>query len=121
MYADGNGLYLQVTGPEAKSWVFRYSLWGRAREMGLGSLRRTSLEDARTKAREYGAIRDQGIDPIDAKIEAEQNRRLDRAKALTFSKAAETYIATQRESWRNAKHASQWKRTLETYAYPEIG
>jgi integrase len=121
MYADGNGLYLQVTGPGAKSWVFRYSLRRRPREMGLGSLRKTSLEDARKKAREFGALRDQGIDPIDAKVEAEQNRRLDRAKALTFAKAAEAYIAAQRESWRNAKHAAQWKRTLETYAYPEIG
>ena len=42
MYADGDGLYLQITGPHAKSWVFRYSLQGRPREMGLGSLRMTS-------------------------------------------------------------------------------
>ena len=27
MYPDGAGLYLQVTGENAKSWLFRYSLW----------------------------------------------------------------------------------------------
>jgi hypothetical protein len=43
MYADGGGLYLQVTvnardGTPAKSWIYRYMLRGRAREMGLGPL-----------------------------------------------------------------------------------
>ena len=31
MYPDGAGLYLQVTGIGAKSWILRYSLRGRAR------------------------------------------------------------------------------------------
>ena len=35
MYADGAGLYLQVTGEDAKSWILRYSLRGRARRWGL--------------------------------------------------------------------------------------
>ena len=29
MYADGAGLYLQVTGEAAKSWILRYSLRGK--------------------------------------------------------------------------------------------
>lgn len=40
MYTEGNGLYLQVTAKTRKSWIFLYSLHGRAREMGLGPLRR---------------------------------------------------------------------------------
>jgi hypothetical protein len=36
MYPDGAGLYLQVTAEDAKSWILRYSLRGKAREMGLG-------------------------------------------------------------------------------------
>lgn len=38
MYADGGGLYLQVTGPNAKSRIFRYWLNKSAHEMGLGPL-----------------------------------------------------------------------------------
>jgi hypothetical protein len=42
MYADGAGLYLQVTGDDnshvAKSWIYRFALRGTTREMGLGSL-----------------------------------------------------------------------------------
>jgi len=48
-YPDGAGLYLQVTGEAAKSWVLRYSLRGKAREMGLGSLRKVSLAGARRR------------------------------------------------------------------------
>ncbi|HEY2620360.1 MAG TPA: Arm DNA-binding domain-containing protein, partial [Acetobacteraceae bacterium] len=33
---DGGGLYLQVAPAGTKSWVLRYMLRGKAREMGLG-------------------------------------------------------------------------------------
>ena len=35
MYHDGGGLYLQVRAGGAKSWIFRFMLDGRAREMGF--------------------------------------------------------------------------------------
>ena len=55
MYADGGGLYLQVTAGGA-SWVYRYMLNGRAREMGLGPLTLVSLQEARTKAHDCNAL-----------------------------------------------------------------
>ena len=33
---DGGGLYLQVAAGDTKSWLFRYTLRGKPREMGLG-------------------------------------------------------------------------------------
>jgi len=33
MYHDGGGLYLQVSAGGAKSWIYRFMLDGRAREM----------------------------------------------------------------------------------------
>ena len=38
MYADGGGLYLQVSRSGTKSWIFPYAINGREREMGLGPL-----------------------------------------------------------------------------------
>lgn len=38
MHADGSGLYLAVKASGAKSWMFRYQIAGRRREMGLGAL-----------------------------------------------------------------------------------
>jgi len=49
-YADGGGLYLQVSDNEAKSWLFRFMLNGKSRQMGLGSLHTVSLVEARDEA-----------------------------------------------------------------------
>ncbi len=35
-YGDGGALYLQVGGTGTKSWIFRYRVESREREMGLG-------------------------------------------------------------------------------------
>lgn len=43
------------------------------------------------------------------------------AIAMTFRRAAETFIEAKRGSWKNAKHAEQWTATLERFAYPVIG
>ena len=47
MYCDGGGLYLQASlgadGEIKKSWIFRFALHGRERQMGLGSLHDVSL------------------------------------------------------------------------------
>jgi hypothetical protein len=50
LYGDGNGLYLQVSKQKTKAWVLRFMVAGRARKMGLGSVDRVSLVDARRKA-----------------------------------------------------------------------
>jgi hypothetical protein len=35
-YGDGGGLWLQISKLGGKSWVFRFTLHGKACEMGLG-------------------------------------------------------------------------------------
>lgn len=121
MYPDGGGLYLQVTSAGAKSWIYRFSLRGKAREMGLGPLAAVSLLDARIKAGECRRMRHEGIDPIDARRAARDQEKLEGAKALPFKQAAAAYIAAHRAGWRNDKHAAQWESTLATYADPFIG
>ena len=37
-YGDGAGLWLQVSASGSKSWIFRYTIAGRQREMGPGAL-----------------------------------------------------------------------------------
>src|SRR5689334_1084928 len=36
-HGDGGGLWLQVGPTGSKSWVFRFTLRGKSREMGLGA------------------------------------------------------------------------------------
>ena len=119
-YGDGGGLYVQVRGPEHRSWLFRFKLHGRARLMGLGPLPDVSLAEARELATVARKLVRQGVDPI-------ERRRAARAEAAakaglnTFREVAEAYIAAHEPGWRNAKHRQQWRNTLETYAYPVIG
>jgi integrase len=120
MYADGGGLYLQVTEGGA-SWIYRYMLAGRAREMGVGPLALFGLSEARAKALDARRLRHEGIDPIEARRATRSKARLDAAKAMTFQECADAYIAAHRAGWRNSKHAGQWAATLTTYAVPVIG
>src|SRR2546430_341853 len=69
---DGGGLYLRVSGTGAKSWVFRFQLDGKRRDMGLGPFPDISLADARGKATEHRKLRHEGIDPLDAKAAQRQ-------------------------------------------------
>ena len=50
MYADGAGLYLLVGPTGAKSWIYRFMLNGKAREMGLGPMHTIGLAEARKRA-----------------------------------------------------------------------
>lgn len=120
-YSDGGGLYLQVTGSGAKSWLFRFMLSGRAREMGLGPLHTVSLAEARIKAADCRKQLLEGIDPIEARKSARDAARLAATKSITFQKCADAYVEAHRAGWKSAKHAEQWENTLATYAFPVFG
>ncbi len=49
MHAVGGvaGLYLQVTSPNARSWILRTRVADKRRDMGLGSFPEVALADAR--------------------------------------------------------------------------
>jgi hypothetical protein len=121
LYADGGNLYLRVSGSGAKSWVFRFMLARRAREMGLGSLLAVPLAIAREKAAEARRKLADGIDPIAARQAAKVQQRLADAPGMSFQDCADKYIASHEQNWRNQKHRAQWKSTLATYVYPAFG
>jgi integrase len=120
MYPDGAGLYLQVTAGGA-SWILRYMLAGRAREMGLGPLALFGLSEARAKALDARRLRHEGIDPIEVRHAERARVQLDAARSVTFAECAQAYVETHRAGWRNKKHQQQWTNTLKDYAAPVIG
>lgn len=119
-YADGHGLYLQVSQGGAKSWLFRYTRAGRAREMGLGAVALVPLTRARRLAIEQRDILRGGADPLEQRRKAEAVRAKEQA-SLTFEGASLAYIEAYRGSWRNVKHGDQWINTLRAYAFPSLG
>ena len=112
-YGDGGGLFLQVSRFGTASWVFRYRVAGRLREMGLGSLDTIGLAAARERARKCREQRLDGLDPIEARKAAKLVAQLDAARAITFKECVRRYIAAHQPAWRNTKHAAQWGSTLE--------
>jgi integrase len=81
--------------------------------MGLGSAGSVSLAAAGTLVSDARQLVARGLDPIEARLNA--------SGSLTFAECADRFIAGNAAGWRNAKHASQWKNTLDTYAGPAIG
>jgi integrase len=120
-YLDGRGLYLQVRSQCSKSWLLKYSIEKRAREMGLGPAADIPLTTARQLRDRHRALLKQGIDPLEHKEAEKSAKALERAKAITFKDACARYIAANRSGWKNIKHAAQWEATLKAYAYPIIG
>ncbi|MCI0540178.1 MAG: tyrosine-type recombinase/integrase [Verrucomicrobiales bacterium] len=106
-YGDGDNLWLVVKPTGRRAWSFRFMRHGKARELGLGSWPAVTLAHARVKA-----------------FDMRQNLALGRGAgapaAATFAAVARDYVARQRPSWRNKKHANQWESTLEQYVFPVI-
>lgn len=120
-HPDGGGLYLQCSESRTKSWIFRYTLNGRPREMGMGSVDAVSLAEARKRAGIYRGLLHDRIDPISAR-DAERVQRIAASKkSITFRECATKYVEAHQPDWKNSKHADQWTSTLETYCGPVIG
>lgn len=127
-HSDGGGLQLLVKESGARSWVFRFMLKGKSRDIGLGAASgadAVTLANARTEATKLRLKVQSGIDPID---EREQNEAAKLAAAqaaliagTTFKEVAEAHIDANEESWRNPKHRQQWRNTMTAYVYPKIG
>ena len=101
---DGGGLWLR-TKHSSKSWCFRYTFRGKAREMGLGPYPVVSLAEARDKA---AAARKQvaaGIDPL---------TRQDRD--VTMADILEQFISAMRPKWTAKTTEAQWRNSLNLHA-----
>ena len=124
-YGDGKGLWLRVKTTGAKSWMYRFMLQGKQREMGLGPYPEISLADARQLAADAREQTKRGTDPIEARHQAEADQQaqalLATARLMTFDQCTKAFISGKKAGWKNAKHAQQWENTLTTYASPLIG
>ena len=126
-YADGGGLHLLVKDSGARSWVYRFMLGGKSRDVGLGAagLGGISLAAARD-ARDALRIKVKaGTDPLEERqrkaADAIAEAQIAKVAGITFKSVSEIYMESNWDSWRNHKHRHQWKSTMATYVYPVIG
>ena len=127
-HADGGGLHLLVKESGARSWVYRFMLKGKSRDIGLGTAAgpdAISLASARDSASALRLKVKAGIDPLEERqrvaAEAVSAAQAAQISGITFKVVAEAYIAANEDSWRNDKHRQQWRNTLASYVYPVMG
>jgi integrase len=118
-------LYVQnepaADGDVSRSWLLRYTLNGRAREMGLGALDLVTLAEAREKVLAGRKLLLEGVDPLEARKAERMQALLAAVSTMTFQECGNAYIAAHEPGWRNPKHRQQWRNTLGTYVYPVVG
>ena len=126
LYADGGGLYLQVTegtdGGLRRSWLFRYKIApNKDRWHGLGPLHTISLREARDAALHCRKQRLAGKDPIEVCRAERAARVAASAQQLSFEQCTRAYVDRHSRSWRNAKHVREWPRSLDNHIHPTLG
>ena len=115
------GLALQVTGPDAKSWLLRVRVGEKRREIGLGPYPEVSLAKARERAAVAKEMIRDGVDPIEQRKAARSALVAEQKKGLTFAEAFERYCAKKLPELTTERYRTQWRQTVEKYAIPEIG
>lgn len=128
-YPDGGNLYLQVsesvrknaTATITKSWLFRYSRFGKDTWLGLGPFPDVSLSTARDLATAERKKKRQGIDPLTDKQTHQRAVRVAHDNMMTFGECADKYVDAQEPGWSNPKHVAQWRSTLKNIAGPVFG
>ena len=105
-HQDGSGLMLRVAKSGGRQWIQRVVIRGERRDLGLGSLDRVTLAQARRLASANRDIARSGGDPTETA-----------PSTPTFREAFEAVIAIKRGGWRaGGKSERQWKSSIETYA-----
>lgn len=116
--SDGSGLTFTLSHAGTASWVLRYRIGGRPRELTLGNYPDLSLQQARRRAQAERVKVDQGIDVAASKrrdiaVAAREKRR------QTFADLAEEWL--QRTVDNRVKHPAVVRRALRRYVDPVIG
>ena len=113
-YADGNCLYLLIDKSGSKRWVLRLVVRSKRRDMGLGSARLVSLEEARHLATTYRRVAREGGDPFLERVSS-------KSSLVTFREASFKVHKLNAPAWKNKKHSDQWISSLKRHVFPLIG
>jgi hypothetical protein len=111
MYGDGDGLYLRVGPTGGKSWVLRTVVYGKRRDLGLGSASLVSLAEAREAARSLRKIARAGGDPDTVR----------RRETLSFREATIRVRGNLVPTWSSRRHGDIWLASIEREVFPHFG
>ena len=113
-YTDQHGLILRVAPGGSKQWIWRGTIRGKRRDLGLGAADLTTLAEARELAWQYRKLARTGGDPSTLRYRS--------PTVPTFEQATDAAIAARRGGWRDGGRSEAiWRASLQTYIFPAIG
>jgi integrase len=113
----GHNLYVAVSKSGAKSYFVRYRRAGKRRDMGLGSARLISLDDARQAALNIRKLLAKGGDPITERQHRRLQARVAAASLVTWDRCVTDYVKNKSEGWAPG-YKKRWKDAMDRYAAP---
>lgn len=117
-YADGGGLWLIKREDGGGQWVLRFTIHGRRREMGLGSIGEVSLKEAREESERWRAVARSGLDPISQR---EKNKREAVKRLHLLKDVAEDAFESRKAELKGDGKAGRWFSPLELHILPKLG
>ncbi len=115
-HEDGGGLRLVKRADGGGFWVFRFTLHGRRREMGLGPIEAVTLKAAREAAAKARQLVAKGIDPI-----TQRDRDRDVALSHTFEAVARAALEARKAQLKGDGVPARWLSPLEVHVFDRIG
>lgn len=116
-HAVAPSLYIAVSHIGGRSWVYRFTVAGRKVDMGIGSCRTMTRDDALREVEKLQAQRRAGVDPLTAR---RQNAAADAVHCPTFRQAAIDFHKSKAKAW-SKSHAKAWLLEMEREVFPAIG
>src|SRR5262249_46795191 len=113
LFADGGGLYLQITPSGSRSWIFQFDRGRKRTKLGLGPLHTVSLAEAREKAHALRVQLLSGARPT--------SQRSAQRSSITFRTVMAEYLAVHRGGWGSAQGAIDFERSLAHHILPVLG
>ena len=114
--SDGDGLTFTLSATGTASWVLRYRMSGKQRELTLGRYPDLSIAAARKLAAERRVEVQQGVDVARKK----QKTKLESARAWTFKRLADDYLTRASERLSPLTIESR-RQQLRDYVFGQIG
>lgn len=115
-HADGQGLWLWKRDKLHGSWVLRYVLESKRKEMGLGRWPDVSISEAREKASEARRLVRSEISPVETR-----KRSKVPVTHLTVKKAVEGCFQAKQAELKGDGVAGRWMSPMTVHVFPKIG
>lgn len=112
-YADGYGLYIELTKAGSKIWRYKYRFEGKEKRLSFGSWPEVSIKEARDKRDDARRLLRDRQDPARAK-------KIQEIAERTFEEVSREWVDRMRHTW-SQRHTETVVDRLIANVYPFIG